>query len=103
MKESFSSGESLARSSQETLSVLPLINPRVQVSLAQLAFPGDAHPLVKWVDADSAEDSLASRFRAYIEDPVRTPTEQTIDIQNTESLRELLRAVQEHAPEPTLH
>lgn len=101
MKESFSHGDQLAKRAQETLTELPLTDSRVQVFLAQLAFPGDAQAISKWIEEDEG-GSLSSKFRAYVEDP-RTPANTHVDIHSTDALAALLASVSAHAPENTLH
>lgn len=109
MKESYQhskgtvNGEVFAQAAKESLSMLPLTDSRVQVFLAQRAFPGEIDAIEKWIEGDGDETSLSSRFRAYIEDSARTSADASVDIQNTEALSRLLDAVRAHAPESTRH
>lgn len=94
-------GEDLVRSSQESLSAVPLNDSRVQVFLARLAFPGDSTAMMRWLEGD--EESLSSRFRAFIDDVSHIPAGGTVNIQDTEALKTLLEGVQKHEPERTVH
>ena len=109
MKEShgipapISKGETLAAKAQESARTLPLVDPRVQVSLALQAFPGVSNVMGKWLEEDSFGASLSSRFRAYIEDNNHGPSETEIRLNDTEALNSFLQKVREHAPEQTIH
>mgnify|MGYP001590444010 FL=1 len=109
MKEShgipaaISKGETLATKAQERAEALPLVDPRVQVSLALQAFPGENNVMGKWLEMDSFGASLSSRFRAYIEDKDHGPSETEIRLNDTEALKSFLQKVREHAPEQTIH
>jgi hypothetical protein len=72
---------------------------RAQVLLASAAFPKEQAPLEAWVKEDASGDSLASRFRAYVEDPARTPEEMQLD---QSRIAEFLDSVRTHPPE-TVH
>lgn len=96
-------GADLAQKNQEALSTLPLIDPRVQVYLARQAFPHDGGAMGRWVEEDAAGASLSSKFRAYLEDKRRTPSELSVAVNDTEALTRLLKAVHEYAPTETVH
>ena len=84
-------------------SILPLTDfkniMKAQILLATAAFPNEKSPLDSWVEEKAPGDSLASRFRAYIEDPVRTPEDMQLDQSKIAAFLESVRA---HPPE-TVH
>ncbi len=86
---------------QESLK-LPLVDARVQVFLAKLAFPNDLNPMSKWMEGEEIKDSLSRRYRAYIEDAKNMHAGVKIDVKNTADLDKLLQAVKNQEPE-TIH
>ncbi|MES2931482.1 MAG: hypothetical protein V4682_02145 [Patescibacteria group bacterium] len=80
--------------------ILPLIDfksiMKAQMLLAAAAFPNEQSPLDAWVEEKAPGDSLASRFRAYIEDPARTPEDMQLD---QSKITAFLESVRSHAPE----
>lgn len=69
---------------------------KAQMLLAAAAFPNEQSPMDLWVQDKAPGDSLASRFRAYIENPKRKPEELQLDPSKTAVFLELVRL---HPPE----
>ena len=96
-----SSGEELRRRSVENgPNIVAVDDFQVQPNLSKIAFPGDPHPMERWI----SEGDLASRFRAYVKDPTLPEEKLHIDVSDKHALAELFEAVKEHPPEPeTVH
>lgn len=72
---------------------------QAQMLLAAVAFPNAQSAMEEWVAERTPGDSLASRFRAYVEDPARTHAEMQLD---PSEIKVFLEAVRAHPPE-TVH
>lgn len=98
--------EARSRSVERPLSCVTLTDMhglmRAQMLLAKAAFPESANSLEQWVEESGNGDSLASRFRAYVEEAARTGGDIHINIADPREMEELLQAIRAHAPE-TIH
>jgi len=74
--------------------VLPLSDPRVQVRLAEIAYPESAKPMIDWLNSEVDGLSLAERFGAYRD---ASHTEETLGTDLTE-LHAFLKKIRTNSP-----
>jgi len=72
---------------------------KAQMLLATAAFPDAESPMNLWVEEDPQGDSLASRFRAWVDDPERTEDDMQLNVADRARMLELLDLVRKHPPE----